>query len=343
MNKKNLRIILYFCLAFFAVGALAFGAVKVYQGVSELFEGQSSLENDEDKDDETTAPRVASSDWLETTPASTTMVTWQTTAKPTESADETTLVPETTTAEETTASVAATEVPETSTEEVPAVDLPRVGDIITLGTYPQDEDGTAKPIEWIVLAVEDGKALLISRYGLDAKLYNEEYTEVTWETCTLRTWLNEEFYNEAFEKSEQGKIENTLIINRDNPTYGTPGGNDITDKIFMLSLDETLQYFDLTKNNGEKNEYIYCYGDDVCCQPTAWALSRGAWQYKWDTSSGEEYRRYDGNCDWWLRSPGEFNESAACVGSRARVYGNGYNVNYNLIVVRPALWYNPNP
>lgn len=131
------------------------------------------------------------------------------------------------------------------------LDSLQVADIITFGSYPQEADGTVKPIEWQVLAVEDGKALLISLYGLDAKPYNSKWADVTWESCSLRTWLNEEFYQTAFQASEQQIIEATLVINQNNPIYAIPGWNDTRDKVFLLSLEEPLQYFGLTKNSGD--------------------------------------------------------------------------------------------
>ena len=56
-----------------------------------------------------------------------------------------------------------------------------VGDIITFGSYEQDDQPGADPVEWQVLGVENGRALLISRYILAAKPYNEEKTDSTWE------------------------------------------------------------------------------------------------------------------------------------------------------------------
>ena len=80
-----------------------------------------------------------------------------------------------------------------------------VDDIVTFGNYEQDNDLSNGPeaIEWIVLDVQDGKALLLSKYGLDVKLYNTGWTDITWETCTLRTWLNSDFKDTAFDRTEQ--------------------------------------------------------------------------------------------------------------------------------------------
>ena len=85
---------------------------------------------------------------------------------------------------------------------------------VTFGHYPQTAEGNdSTAIEWVVLQKEGNKALLISRYGLDAQPYNAEYTDATWETCTLRTWLNSTFLNKAFTAEEQKAILTTSVIN----------------------------------------------------------------------------------------------------------------------------------
>lgn len=94
------------------------------------------------------------------------------------------------------------------------------------------------PIEWLVLARDGNKALLISRYGLDAQKYNTINTGVTWEKCTLRTWLNNAFYNKAFNSAEQTAILITNVDNSKNQCYSgwsTSGGNNTQDKVFLLS------------------------------------------------------------------------------------------------------------
>ena len=101
-----------------------------------------------------------------------------------------------------------------------------VGDVIEFGRYEQDGDKTngEEAIEWRVLAVEDGKALIISEYALDAKPYNTEFVAITWEGCTLRNWLNDDFYKAAFSEKEQEWITLTQVINEDNPDHNTEGG-----------------------------------------------------------------------------------------------------------------------
>lgn len=99
----------------------------------------------------------------------------------------------------------------------------QVGDTVRFGSYEQDNDlnNGAEAIEWLVLDKQDGKLLLLSKDALDAKPYNEEDEDVTWETCTLRSWLNDTFYTTAFRQEEQGSIATTKVKNEDNPKYGT--------------------------------------------------------------------------------------------------------------------------
>ena len=75
-----------------------------------------------------------------------------------------------------------------------------VNDHVFFGHYEQDNDLTngAEAIEWRVLKVENGEALLISQYALDSQPYYEKYAVALWSVCTLRTWLNTAFFDAAF-------------------------------------------------------------------------------------------------------------------------------------------------
>ena len=194
-----------------------------------------------------------------------------------------------------------------------------VGDIITFGRYEQDEQPGADPIEWQVLAVENSRALLISRYGLDTIPYHSIDIDITWENCDLRKWLNEDFYEIAFDPSEKARIAETVNSNPDNPSYGTSGGNDTNDKVFLLSIDEAYLYL---KKEGRQCKATYVSGQNK-------ALS---------------VDKENGNSAWWLRSPGIQSVAAATVKHNGDVasYGNFvhgdtvYMTTTNL--VRPALW-----
>ena len=190
----------------------------------------------------------------------------------------------------------------------------KIGETIEFGNYPQEEDGTEKPIEWIVMKKEGNQVLLLSKYVLDAKPYNEEVEEVTWETSDIRKWLNNEFYTTAFNKAEKAKIQTSLIKNEDNSEYGTSGGNDTEDKVFLLSEKEAETLFSNDKKRIAKaTEYAEesgVYGNE----------EKAAW--------------------WWLRSPGDDGSIAAEVIHDGWVDRLGNNVDYSYDGVRPALHLN---
>ena len=163
--------------------------------------------------------------------------------------------------------------------------------------------------------IQDDKALIISKYGLDAKKYNGEWQDVTWESCTLRKWLNEDFYNQAFSSKAENIILESEVTAEDNPEYGTSAGNSKKDKIFLLSISEAKTYF----NSDE----------DRKCKATEYTIENGIF-----------VNDDDGNCWWWLRSPGNDADRAACVNRLGAVDVYGYFVNSDTGGIRPALWIN---
>lgn len=202
-----------------------------------------------------------------------------------------------------------------------------VGNYVTFGTYPQTKAGNdATPIEWLVLARDGDKALLISCYGLDAQPYNTSIIDVTWETCTLRKWLNGTFYNKAFSSAEQAAILTTNVDNSKSQCYSawnTSGGNNTQDKVFLLSYAEANKYFGVT------------YSGDINTKsrvaPTAYAIAQGAFR--------NSSKHVDStNTGWLLRSPGSVRGSAAFVFPDGSLGSIG--VSYDSSAVRPALWVN---
>lgn len=204
-----------------------------------------------------------------------------------------------------------------------------VGNYVSFGTYPQTKAGNdATPIEWLVLARDGDKALLISRYGLDAQPYNKDYTSVTWETCTLRTWLNGTFYNKAFSSAEQAAILTTRVDNGENQGYNewnTNGGNNTQDKVFLLSYAEANKYFGVTYDNSSNAKSRVA--------PTAYAIEQKAYtDYGCKTDDGIDSGM------WWLRSPGYNQQVAAEVNNSGSFLQS--QVDITDICVRPALWVN---
>lgn len=177
----------------------------------------------------------------------------------------------------------------------------RVGDEVTLGSFVQSGKEES-PLTWIVLDVQGGKALLLSKYGVDSRPYHGKETSVTWQTSDLYEWLNDEFYQQAF-----GETEKTDILETDG------GAEDIPQKLFLLSREEAQTYFSSDK--------------DRICQATDHAVSRNAYV---NTATGGSW--------WWLRDPGGSAREALSVNSDGRIDTRGDRVNGERGVVRPAMW-----
>lgn len=188
-----------------------------------------------------------------------------------------------------------------------------VGDAVFFGYYEQDNDISdgREDIEWIVLAKEENRLLVISRYALDCQVYNIEYSYTTWESCTLRKWLNNDFFCAAFPNNEERKrIVEVTVPTDGNPRYDhVDSGNDVQDKIFLLSIAEANKY-DTAR----------------VCKPTAYAVACNV------------HTGVDGNSRWWLRSPGRTQGYAAYVDSDGEISYKGLYVDYRSFAVRPAMW-----
>lgn len=201
--------------------------------------------------------------------------------------------------------------------------LADVGDEITIGSYEQDNNPNngKEPIEWQVLAKEDGKILVISKYGLDCQQYDSgEYDYrfnpkswiKTWDRCHLHTWLNETFLNNAFSDDEQTKIELTKVSADNDSPNDAISSTPTNDKVFLLSLSEVERY--LPSDSSRQ------------CLATAYAGAQGA------------YTR-DGYCCWWLRTTYFGRKSnAACVLSHGTFRIDGDNIIERNNAVRPAMW-----
>lgn len=190
-------------------------------------------------------------------------------------------------------------------------------DIIPFGQYPQTAKGNDKtPIEWIVLDIQDGKALLISRYGLDCQPYHKSKKSITWEKCSLRTWLNKDFLKKAFMKEEQAAILTTEVSNgRDQ---------EVTkDQVFLLSTGEANDFFHASSGN-------YSSGPRVA--PTDYALKkRKAYIDTFYLTSEGTPAGW-----WWLRQTGTAQNYTYTIQPDGGIHSD--SVDKKTLVVRPALW-----
>ena len=208
-------------------------------------------------------------------------------------------------------------------------------DNIYFGTYQQSSDGSGgyntDPVKWRVLSNANRQLFLLSDQNLDVFQYHTEQEDVTWETSTMRSWLNgydaskntggstgtdytsDNFLGSAFSDKEQAAIAQTTVVNDPNTDYDTDGGNNTTDRIFLLSIEEA-----------DNHSYFPRYSSSRFSTNTAYVAGGGK------LGSGGE------NNWWWLRSPGFNNKMAASIDEEGGDLYEGNPVNDKSFAVRPA-------
>jgi hypothetical protein len=166
----------------------------------------------------------------------------------------------------------------------------KVGNKMTIGFY-----------EWIVLAVETDRALLITKdCGLNVRYQNgDKLWNTTWDSCSMRDHLNNNFFNHLPARWQKRVIEVTNE-NPNNPEYGAVGGPSTRDRVFLLSIDEANKYF---KSNNERVA-----------------------------------KSVVGVCTWWLRSPGFDDIHATYVNVDGCIVIKGQYVSDRSTCLRPAMW-----
>ncbi|MDO4901623.1 DUF6273 domain-containing protein [Actinomyces sp.] len=192
------------------------------------------------------------------------------------------------------------------------------GEVIELGVYEQDGDAAdgAEPIQWFVLDRLDNRLLLLSVDCLASRPYNaESFAAVTWEHSDLRRWLNDAFLDTAFTAAEQQLISPAQLRNDDQSIVGISGGQDTTDRVFVLSQTEAL---------------IYLHDDADRDYFGRAAVSTYA-------ATGTLHVDEEGLADWWLRSPGGYEYTAQYVRTNGETAVSGAYVDAEY-GVRPALW-----
>lgn len=196
----------------------------------------------------------------------------------------------------------------------------QLGDNISFGSY-----------DWRVLDIKNNTALIITEYIIEQRAYHNAYQDITWADCSLRKYLNGEFYRK-FNATDQARIISVLNKNPDNPWYGSKGGADTQDSIFLLSIEEVVcQYFGDSSsklhNPGKNQRYWFERKDENNSKRTAFlAATKGI---SW----------------WWLRSPGRVNVKAVYIHGDGNIGIQGNNILKGNISdgrctggVRPALW-----
>ncbi|MDR3313015.1 MAG: DUF6273 domain-containing protein [Oscillospiraceae bacterium] len=200
-------------------------------------------------------------------------------------------------------------------------------------TLTKGQDFRFGDYDWSVLAVEEGKALLLAKNVIEQRAYNNSLTATTWEECTLRKYLNGAFYN-GFSGEDQKRIlvahnknfNNTYGVNEKTP-FNTKGGEPTDDKVFLLSLSAVRKYFGEGKPSKWDEKPLNSNGDFLWIDDD-YNKARVCSDLKGEQSW------------WWLRSPGDTPDGAAGVSYGGNVRLNGDDVNDSSGGVRPALWLN---
>ena len=211
--------------------------------------------------------------------------------------------------------------------EVKVAPYRKYRNVVTFGHYNQDNNSGngQKEIEWIVLKVKDGRSLLLSQYGLEAREFDSKKKDVSWEDSTLRKWLNNDFFNSAFSTKEQSVIQTTAVSNSDSVnksgSWTIAGKEETQDKIFLLSYHEAIElYFSSDKTRK--------------CTPTKYLMGKLSNIPKGIYGNAIE----DGACWWWLRTA-ELDGSVSTVDCQGTKFYSR-PANDNTICVRPAFWLN---
>ncbi len=184
---------------------------------------------------------------------------------------------------------------------------------------------------WFILDIKSNEALIITQYIIEQGSYHNAYKGITWAECSLREYLNGEFFN-RFSSEEQSRIIPVTNKNFDNQWYGTKGGENTKDRIFLLSLEEVVcQYF------GDSSSKLY--------NPRK---NQRYWFERKDENNSKRVASPEGiewGCWWWLRSPGRVSVKAVYVHGDGNIGIQGNNIHKGNLSeggckggIRPALW-----
>ncbi len=200
-----------------------------------------------------------------------------------------------------------------------------IGKSVYFGSWPQTESGNDRtPIEWQVIGRRTNQVLLLSRYALDILPLHMDGDTTTWERSTLRTWLNEEFLNSAFSRSEQAQLLVTPLDNTGNTNKGkdVSSGKNTLDRIFLISYSDLMDYLPRK--------------DTRLCNPTAYAVKK--WAIRNLKSSSDTT---DSTVNWWLRSM-QNKTNAYLIKNDGDLITLPASSDFN-VFVRPAVWITLDP
>lgn len=197
----------------------------------------------------------------------------------------------------------------------------KIGDTVIFGKYT-----------WRILELEPDRMLLLTEYIIEQGSYHHIYEPITWEKCSLRQYLNTDFY-EAFSDDEKARILLVENENKDNHWYHTSGGNTTKDHVFILSLEEvTCRYFGDSQDkllNPGKNQRYWFQRKDVNNKKRVAYLADRPEKIWW----------------WWIRTPGRVGVKSVYIHGDGNIGIQGNNIykgnlsdGYCTGGIRPAMW-----
>ncbi len=190
------------------------------------------------------------------------------------------------------------------------------GDIVFFGSYEQDNDieNGAEPIAWQVLEISDGQALLVSVDILDAKAYDTDPAVISWKDCSLREWLNSEFYQTAFSEEERLRISDHCLFE---------GWNLVVDKVFIMGNDDIVKYLE-SGSLGYGSARVSDVRGRLRAVPTVYALAEGC-------------SFMEGYTDWWMRSDAVVNHILFCMDTKGTTYNYRIITSTDVRGIRPVI------
>ncbi len=192
----------------------------------------------------------------------------------------------------------------------------RAGDILIFGSYYNKDDKTKEPLMWDILEEKDGKVLIVTHNIIDSKAFDTNNSN-NYKKSSIRQWLNNDFYNNAFNELEK-KILVSSIIDNSLESTGYDDNKYICentdDKVFLLSIKEVDTYFD---DAFSKKSIVTPYAENKnLCMDANMDANRNGW--------------------WWVRSPGSDDSHSGHGVSWSGHIGDG-DVEHRS-GVRPACW-----
>ena len=194
----------------------------------------------------------------------------------------------------------------------------KVDDIVSFGKFydlNENNETIKVPISWKVLTIENDHVLLITKDIIKTLPYNTTWNPINWRDCSLRKWLNDDFYDIAFNEYEKAYISEVINNNNGNEKHKIKQNFDTLDKVFLLSAEEVRRFF---------------YRKSMQALGTKYALNEGLWVAKNGSSEGYSV--------WWLRNTGKNTSFASLIHAGGSVGDDGDGVATKGNGLRPCIW-----